>query len=328
VGIIITVINGRLFGRDAAQGETDMLYQKGFRNSRSADCRNRRAGGFTLIELLVVIAIIAILAAILFPVFARARENARRSSCASNLKQVGLGLMQYIQDNDEYFPSYLVGQESVLTLQANQKAQAVPAAEPADAHSLRQGVLGSTAATGFAYRSWMDSIFPYTRSLQLFQCPSTYKDAFMAYAAGPPIKYNPSFGVNAYITGMGISNGVRTYKPMKESSLNGVSGKIFGVHNSQQNAFYTESDYFKYQDRPNFIPTATHFRNNYMRLNWPHLGGGNLLYADGHVKFSSLAQVPQMSCAAANANFNLLNSDQENVNGCGYWVPKIAPPSG
>src|SRR5438094_4972769 len=60
--------------------------------------------GFTLIELLVVIAIIAILAAILFPVFARARENARRSSCQSNLKQIGLGMAQYTQDYDETYP--------------------------------------------------------------------------------------------------------------------------------------------------------------------------------------------------------------------------------
>jgi len=61
----------------------------------------RRQHGFTLIELLVVIAIIAILAAILFPVFARARENARKSTCQSNLKQMGLGFSMYAQDYDE-----------------------------------------------------------------------------------------------------------------------------------------------------------------------------------------------------------------------------------
>src|SRR5687768_5198341 len=60
--------------------------------------------GFTLIELLVVIAIIAILASILFPVFGRARENARRSACQSNLKQVGIGFAQYSQDYDEKLP--------------------------------------------------------------------------------------------------------------------------------------------------------------------------------------------------------------------------------
>ncbi len=61
--------------------------------------------GFTLIELLVVIAIIAILAAILFPVFAKAREKARQTACLNNMKQLGLGLMQYVQDYDEAYPS-------------------------------------------------------------------------------------------------------------------------------------------------------------------------------------------------------------------------------
>src|SRR5687767_6194063 len=79
--------------------------------SRKQGARNVpfRKSGFTLIELLVVIAIIAILAAILFPVFARARENARRASCQSNLKQVGLGFVQYTQDYDERYPMLFEG---------------------------------------------------------------------------------------------------------------------------------------------------------------------------------------------------------------------------
>jgi len=66
--------------------------------------RNRKPSGFTLIELLVVIAIIAILAAILFPVFAQAREQARTTSCLSNMKQIGLSVRMYAQDYDEEFP--------------------------------------------------------------------------------------------------------------------------------------------------------------------------------------------------------------------------------
>ncbi len=71
--------------------------------------------GFTLIELLVVIAIIAILAAILFPVFAKAREKARQSSCLSNMKQIVLGTMQYAQDYDERLPMRWLATDSAGT---------------------------------------------------------------------------------------------------------------------------------------------------------------------------------------------------------------------
>jgi prepilin-type N-terminal cleavage/methylation domain-containing protein/prepilin-type processing-associated H-X9-DG protein len=98
--------------------------------------------GFTLIELLVVIAIIAILAAILFPVFARARENARRSACQSNLKQIGLGLLQYLQDYDEKSPGIWAGPN---------------------------GGGGASDANNW---KWMDAIYPYVKSTQIFDCPS------------------------------------------------------------------------------------------------------------------------------------------------------------
>ena len=124
-----------------------------------------RSHGFTLIELLVVIAIIAILAAILFPVFARARENARRSSCQSNLKQLALGVMQYTQDYDEKFP-YV---------------------------EMQPGTDGMTTSN---FILWTDVIQPYMKSFQLIRCLSSTKNNAPAEPVGRPsvVNANLSYG--------------------------------------------------------------------------------------------------------------------------------------
>lgn len=102
-------------------------------HSRESAQSRRKPLGFTLIELLVVIAIIAILAAILFPVFQKVRENARRTACLSNEKQIGLGILQYNQDYDE---KYIAG-----------------------ANSYGRG------------SGWAGQLYPYVKSTAVFKCP-------------------------------------------------------------------------------------------------------------------------------------------------------------
>ncbi len=103
--------------------------------SSSKKDTNAAYTGFTLIELLVVIAIIAILAAILFPVFQKVRENARRISCESNMKQIGLGLLQYTQDADENLPK------------------------------------GISSAVWFPGIGWAGAVYPFIKSQAVFHCP-------------------------------------------------------------------------------------------------------------------------------------------------------------
>ncbi|NLO06290.1 MAG: DUF1559 domain-containing protein [candidate division WS1 bacterium] len=130
--------------------------------------------GFTLIELLVVIAIIAILAAILFPVFARAREKARQTNCLSNTKQITLGIMQYAQDYDEMM---VVNAVAVYDF-------AAPDGTPI--HIVPDSAM-----------LWMYLVYPYVNNVQVYTCPS-YNDGWSAsvYDGGC------GYGKNTYLNNL------------------------------------------------------------------------------------------------------------------------------
>jgi prepilin-type N-terminal cleavage/methylation domain-containing protein/prepilin-type processing-associated H-X9-DG protein len=137
--------------------------------------------GFTLIELLVVIAIIAILAAILFPVFARAREKANQASCLSNLKQLELSLLMYVSDNDQSYPR-----------------------SP-------NGLYGANrdAVNNAAYVLWPNQIYPYVLNQAMYLCPSDFYIAGScggANSGGYAYKGSPmtagSYGINMMLPGL------------------------------------------------------------------------------------------------------------------------------
>ena len=242
--------------------------------------QSQRTKGFTLIELLVVIAIIVILASILFPVFARVRENARRSSCQSNLKQIGLGLIQYSQDFDETLVAPAYG----------------------------NNVTDASSATNY---KWMDAIYPYIKSEQVFDCPSnSASSGSRRYKQSTAEKYG-SYTINAtYLTDAPAS---ATTPPTSnyyvEPSVNIVAftAKTAQIASASTTAWVADNgEGFKGTDgsgpffadlRPWWIfdtngpslktdsdPLSIQgYGYSYM---WQprHLGTMNVLYCDGHVK--------------------------------------------
>ena len=257
--------------------------------------------GFTLIELLIVIAIIAILASILFPVFARARENARRSSCQSNLKQQGLGFAQYVQDYDSQFPYGCDGSAWDGTQNVTNRNGSNRQADGYCHQNYRVGLAGYNTAYEI-FPHWMDKIYPYTKSVEIFGCPSAtriYQSGGAALqnatpAGGTSNKSAPTppyvqigipYGYNCdFIGGCGTQSAsvVAARTAAKESE----------IQDTARTVLVTESGYFNTRHGFPYLYTITSETAtgaiDGVGGTWPanrHFDGANILFADGHVKW-------------------------------------------
>jgi prepilin-type N-terminal cleavage/methylation domain-containing protein/prepilin-type processing-associated H-X9-DG protein len=236
---------------------------------------------FTLIELLVVIAIIALLAAILFPVFARARENARRASCQSNLKQIGLGILQYTQDYDEALP--LVYAPSAGTPRRFSPNNAF----------------------------WADLVQPYTKSLQVFRCPSntnanspffdvigdgTASGDFPTWPGGDNTNLRMAYGAAAYFNGdigyhLGAFRAGNGDVPTKLAEFNNtVDTYLVGEIQDSKEVIYGSI----------VIPANDRDASIKAQSGKTHFDGSNWLYVDGHVKYKLQSKTDEAVNGVAN----------------------------
>jgi prepilin-type N-terminal cleavage/methylation domain-containing protein/prepilin-type processing-associated H-X9-DG protein len=227
---------------------------------------NRR--GFTLIELLVVIAIIAILAAILFPVFSRARENARRTSCISNLKQMGVAHKMYLQDYDErYAPLRLV-------------LDADDTPKPPNFSEMKYVESNS----GNVYKIyWQELLQPYVKNRQLFECPS---DAYKGNAA-----FYGNYGMNTVIA---KDIGSAPTNMTVHSSIFAAPAQTYYIMDFSSYAFNYGNmrvDYWRY------LPGVGEI-SNWSCPGAPgdcqggrHFNGVNVGFADGHVKWLTSSKI-------------------------------------
>lgn len=251
----------------------------------------RRA--FTLVELLVVIAIIGILAAILFPVFARGRENARRASCQSNLKQIGLGLLQYSQDYDEFLIADWHGNNSTTG--------------PAD-------TLPPGSSMGVSYK-WQDAAFPYIKSEQVFNCPS----ATRVTAGNPPVTVGdpsvpytyyrnltapkPRFELGAYTIMHGYGAGETNRTPPVSHPLPGIDDKVnlARAETPSTTVWVLDGNGYFYSEVADKDAATARLVNAVDR----HLETINVLYLDGHVKSIKTAALQRKNAAGVIAAVTL-----------------------